>query len=87
MRKRILTEFIEQYSARHGHKPLVVDVTPEALAVLTVRGSIAATWDGVPVICSETLQSTKKPKLEHSLGIRVVSKNGDRCLEAFDINC
>jgi hypothetical protein len=80
MRKKLLTEMVEQFQAKHRVVPRRIVVTPPALTVLALRRSVAQWWAGIPVECRE-IASGELASSGTRLGVDV---KGDHVV-AFDL--
>ncbi len=53
MRKRLLTQMVEQYQQRHNRLPEKIIMDPLAATALAIKQSLAPLCKGVPVLCWE----------------------------------
>ena len=51
--KKLLTQMVAQYQAKHQKLPGRIVVTPVVLVFLALKRTIAPTWSGIPVECRE----------------------------------
>ena len=70
MKKKVLSQLVEQFRAQHQRLPEEIVVHPVALAALALKQSVAPQWNGIPVKCRVV-----KPQAKAScrvLGVTVV---------------
>lgn len=78
MKKKILSQLVNQFQERHQRMPEEIIVHPVALAALALKQSVAPKWNGIPVKCREVKPGKGEGK---KLGVTVV----DGALRAFDL--
>jgi hypothetical protein len=83
MKKKILSQMVEQYQNRHKKPPEKIIVHPLALVSLGLRRSVAPVWNGIPVECREIVQEDGK-KGGKCLGVSVEVKRKEATLVSFD---
>lgn len=78
MKKKVLSQLVEQFQQRHQCLPTEIVIHPVALAALALKQSVAPKWNGIPVKCRDVKEAKPGgPKL----GITVVGG----ALRGFDL--
>lgn len=49
MKEKLLAQLIQQFHSRHNRLPDEIVVAPAAMAALGIKGSLAPSWNGIPV--------------------------------------
>jgi len=83
MKKKILSEMVEQYQQRHHKLPEKIVIHPLALVALGIRRSIAPVWNGIPVECRE-VSPVEGKKGGNRLGVWLEAKKKEAALVTFD---
>lgn len=79
MKKKVLSQLVQQFQSKHHRLPEQIVVHPVALAALAIKQSVAPKWNGIPVKCREVKPGEVKEA--KSMGVTVV----DGALRAFDL--
>ncbi len=79
-KKKLLSEMVEQFQAKHRVVPRRIVVTPPALTVLALRRSAAPMWAGIQVECRE-IAASELTSSGTRLGVDVL----DDHVVAFDL--
>jgi hypothetical protein len=74
---------VEQYQERHKKLPEKIMVHPLALVALGLRRSVAPTWNGIPVECSDISPENGR-KGGSRLGICIEANKKEAALITFD---
>ena len=86
MKAKILTQFIDQFRAKHLRDPEQIVVTPLAMTLMALRRSIAPKWDNIPLCCREIeLEEAVNDLDARTLGIALDTEASEPTLVAFDI--
>ena len=83
MKKKILSQMVEQYQQRHQCLPEKILVHPLALVALGIRRSVAPVWNGVRVECREVSPKEGK-KGGRCLGVYLEARGRETSLVSFD---
>jgi hypothetical protein len=78
MRKKVLSQLVEQFKTRHARLPDEIVVHPVALAALALRQSVAPKWNGIPVRCRDVKPITKP--VGNRMGVTII-KGALRCFD------
>jgi len=86
VRRKLLTQMVEQFRNRHARMPEKIVLHPLALPVLALRRSVAAVWAGIPVEIKEidTSRLTKDEDARY-LGVALDADAQKAQLVAFDL--
>lgn len=87
--KKVLSLMVDRFRDKHGHPPRKIIVAPLALISLGVKGSVAPTWEGIPVECrlfkDEEVASRHKNAQAVNLGVFAKETRGERRLASCDL--
>jgi len=83
MKKKILSEMVDQYQQRHHKLPEKIVIHPLALVALGIRRSVAPVWNGIQVECREISPAEGK-KGGTRLGVWLEAKKKEAALVTFD---
>lgn len=80
---------LENFQAKHGRKPEKIVVAPLALVSLSIKKTVAVSWDGIPVECrlfreDEVASKAEKAKVA-CLGVFMKENRGRMVLVACDL--
>lgn len=81
MKKKLLTQMVEQYHLKHQRKPIRIVVTPAALLALAIKRTVAPLWAGIPLECRE-IDITEVAQSGPKLGIDIQGE----FLASFDLS-
>lgn len=84
---KVLSQMLKQFEQRHNRKPLRIVVTPLAVLALTIKRSLAPTWEGIPVESRELkeTEATDLPSEAKGLAVFVLPEDRTARLVACDI--
>lgn len=83
----VLSLMVSQFQQRHKRQPERVILAPLACLALAVKGSLAPTWMGIPVICRDIAEqeATQDRSLAKSLGVFVLPEDTTGRLVSCDL--